>query len=88
MPGTRPTQLVRRMTTIGGLNGCAGSIPRNDAILGSGAVARTRAITSAAGVGATAVMEGAHEAAHCPWEQQRSQLAPFPMLLQGISTGK
>jgi len=47
-----------------------------------------REIASATGVGTTADMEGAHKAAHCPWEQQKSQVVPIRMLLQGTSTGE
>ena len=86
--GTRPAySTCKTDQTIGGLNGCPGPTSRNDAILGSIAVAGTRAMASATGVGTTAVMEGAHKVAHCPWEQQKSQLDPFRMLPQGTSTG-
>jgi hypothetical protein len=50
-------------------------------------VAGTRVMANATVLGTTAVMEGVHKAAHCPWEQQKSQLVPFRMLLQGTSTG-
>jgi hypothetical protein len=34
------------------------------------------------------VKEFAHKAAHCPWEQQKSQFVSFGTLLHGTSTGK
>jgi hypothetical protein len=75
--------------TIGGLNGGAGSTRRNDAILGSGIVVfLTRRLAGASGIATIAVKEFAHKAAHCPWEQQKSQLLPSGMLLHGTSTGK
>jgi hypothetical protein len=33
-------------------------------------------------------MERAHKAAHCPWEQQKSQFIPCGMLLQGTNAGE
>jgi hypothetical protein len=49
----------------------------------------TSRIAGATGVATIEVTEVAHEAAHCPWEQQKSQFIPFDMLLlHGTSTGK
>jgi hypothetical protein len=48
----------------------------------------TRRLAGASGIATIAVKEFAHKAAHCPWEQQKSQLVPSGMLLHGTSTGK
>jgi len=73
---------------IGGLNGCAGPAPGNDAVLGPRiTVFWTGAMASAIGVVTTATLGCAHKAAHPPWEQQRSQFGPCGMLLHGTSTG-